>query len=207
MGTAPYHRIIIRPPAQNTRKLVPGPPLLVFPSSTRCSACRSPAPAAFWSRLSRLRGICRGCSSCPYTRNRAILAKTLSYRITPPPPHFASVWGGGMEKGKKILEPRNAPVLRSSAGRSRGWGRQGGSCGQICGPEWAIGLCPLTTPRPARAHEQDEPAHHHRKPLLPSQRATKLPWVECSSSSSPVASLSFPSCSSHQAPQCALYLE
>ena len=71
-----------------------------------------------------------------------------------------------MEKGKKILEPRNAPVLRSSAGRSRGWGRQGGSCGQICGPEWAIGLCPLTTPRPARTHEQDEPAHHHMKPLL-----------------------------------------
>ena len=37
------------------------------------------------------------------------------------------------------------------------------------------GACLLTTPRPARVHEQDGLAHHHRKPLLPSQRATKLP--------------------------------
>ena len=33
-------------------------------------------------------------------------------------------------------------------------------------------LCLLTTPRPARVHELDEPAHHHMKPLLPSQGAS-----------------------------------
>ena len=35
--------------------------------------------------------------------------------------------------------------------------------------------CPLTTACSAREHEQDEPAHHHRKPLLPSQSTTKFP--------------------------------
>ena len=40
--------------------------------------------------------------------------------------------------------------------------------------------CPLTTPCPAREHEQDEPAHHHRKPLLPSQSTTNslLLWLQ-----------------------------
>ena len=66
-------------------------------------------------------------------------------------------------------EGGGVPVLRSNTRQSRCWRREGVSCGRCVGQSGPRGLSPLTTPCPARVHEQDEPAHHHRKSFLPSQ--------------------------------------
>ena len=60
-------------------------------------------------------------------------------------------------------------IAVSNTGRSRGWREGGCFLWQICGSE--LSLLPLPavpTPCLARPHEQDKPAHHHRKPPLTS---------------------------------------
>ena len=67
-------------------------------------------------------------------------------------------------------------IAVSNTGRSRGWREGGCFLWQICGSE--LSLLPLPavpTPCLARPHEQDKPAHHHRKPPSPAEVLPKLP--------------------------------